>query len=148
MTTAILLFHNARLREILGYSKDELDLCDTRKLWHDLEQRSRIINRLRDQGGQILNERVTWKTKKGTLVNLLMSYVQVAYRGGYVSFVGGKRIAWVYDITALTEQQTQIVEQERQLREILDFCPAWPCRRRRRRTTLVSQLAPSRLARL
>ena len=30
MRTAGLLFHNARLREILGYSKDELDLCDTR----------------------------------------------------------------------------------------------------------------------
>ena len=119
-----LLFHNARLREILGYSKDELDLCDTRILWHDLEQRTRIVDRLRDQGGQILNEKVTWRTKKGTLVHLLMSYVQVAYRGGHVSFVGGKRIAWVYDITALTEHQAQIVEQERQFREILDFCPA------------------------
>jgi PAS domain S-box-containing protein len=52
-----LLFHNARLREILGYSKDELDLCDTRTHWHDLDQRTRIINRLRDQGGQILNEK-------------------------------------------------------------------------------------------
>jgi len=40
-----LLFHNARLREILGYSKDELDLCDTRLHWHDLNQRARIIAR-------------------------------------------------------------------------------------------------------
>jgi PAS domain S-box-containing protein len=119
-----LLFHNARLREMLGYSKDEFDLFDTRMLWHDLEQRARIIDRLRDQGGQILNEKVTWRTKKGTPVHLLMSYVQVAYRGGYVSFVGGKRIAWVYDVTALTEHQAQVAEQERQLREILDFCPA------------------------
>lgn len=119
-----LLFHNARLREILGYSKEELDLCDTRMHWHDLEQRARIIDKLRDRGGQILNEKVTWRTKKGTLVHFLMSYVQVAYRGGHVSFVGGKRIAWVYDITALTEHQTQLAEQERQLREILDFCPA------------------------
>jgi PAS domain S-box-containing protein len=119
-----LLFHNARLREILGYSRDELDHYDTRMLWHDLEQRAHIIDRLRDQGGQILNEMVTWRTKKGTLVHLLISYVQVAYRGGHVSFVGGKRIAWVYDITALTEHQTRVTEQERQLREILDFCPA------------------------
>jgi hypothetical protein len=73
--------------------------------WLDLKQRARIIDRLRDQGGQILNEKVTWRTKKGTLVHLLMSYVQVGYRGGHVSFVGGKRIAWVYDITALTEHQ-------------------------------------------
>ena len=119
-----LLFHNARLREMLGYRKDELDLCDTRMHWHDLEQRTRIIDRLRDQGGQILNEKVTWRTKKGTPIHLLMSYVQVAYRGGHVSFVGGKRIAWIYDITALTEHQAQVAEQERQLREILDFCPA------------------------
>ena len=122
-----LLFHNARLREILEYSKDELDLCDTRMFWHDLAQRERIIDRLRQQGGAILNEKVTWRTRKGTLVHLLMSYVQVAYRGGHVSFVGGKRIAWVYDITALTEHQAQVVEQEHQLREILDFCPAGLC---------------------
>ena len=103
-----LLFHNARLREILGYSKDELDLCDTRMLWHDLDQRTRIIDQLRDQGGQILNEKVTWRTKKGTLVHLLLSYVQVAYQGGHVSFVGGKRVLWVYDITALTQHETQV----------------------------------------
>jgi PAS domain S-box-containing protein len=119
-----LLFHNARLREILGYSKEELDLCDTRTHWHDLAQRDRIIRQLRDHGGQILNEKVVWRTKKGTLVHLLMSYVQVAYRGGHVSFVGGKRIAWVYDITPLVEHQAQVAEQERQLREILDYCPA------------------------
>jgi PAS domain S-box-containing protein len=119
-----LLFHNARLHEILGYSKDELDLYDTRLLWHDLGQRTRIIDRLRDHGGQILNEKVTWRTKNGSLVHLLMSYVQVAYRGGHVSFVGGKRVAWVYDITALVDHEAQIAEQERQLREILDYCPA------------------------
>jgi PAS domain S-box-containing protein len=119
-----LLFHNARLREILGYTKDELDLCDTRMHWHDLERRERIVKLLRAKGGQVLNERVIWRTKKGALVHLLMSYVQVAYRGGHVSFVGGKRIAWVYDVTALTEQQGLVAEQERQLREILDCCPA------------------------
>ena len=119
-----LLFHNARLREILGYSKDELDLCDTRMHWHDLDQRTRIINQLRDQGGQILNEKVIWRTKKGTLVHLLLSYVQVAYQGGHISFVGGKRVLWVYDITALTKHEAQVVEQERQLREILDYSPA------------------------
>jgi len=119
-----LLYHNARLREILGYSKDELDHCDTRMLWHDLDQRTRIINQLKERGGQILNERVIWRTKKGTLVHLLLSYVQVAYHGGHVSFVGGKRVLWVYDITALTNHEAQVVEQERQLREILDYSPA------------------------
>jgi PAS domain S-box-containing protein len=122
-----LLFHNARLREILEYSKDQLDLCDTRMFWHDLAQRERIIDRLRQEGSAILNEKVTWRTRKGTLVHLLMSYSQVAYRGGHVSFVGGKRIAWVYDITALTEHQAQVAEQEHQLREVLDFCPSGLC---------------------
>ena len=119
-----LLFHNARLREILGYSQDELQLCDTRLLWHDLNQRERIIDQLRNWGGQVLNEKVTWRTKKGALVQLLLSYVQVAYQGGHVSFVGGKRVVWVYDITALTQREGQLAEQERQLREILDHSPA------------------------
>jgi PAS domain S-box-containing protein len=119
-----LLFHNARLREILGYSKDELDFSDTRMHWHDLDQRTRIIKQLRDQGGQLLNEKVIWRTKKGTLVHLLLSYVQVAYQGGHISFVGGKRVLWVYDITAMTKHETQVAEQERQLREILDYSPA------------------------
>jgi PAS domain S-box-containing protein len=119
-----LLFHNAQLREILGYSKDELDFCDTRTFWHDLDQRLRIINQLKERGGQILNERVVWRTKKGTLVHLLLSYVQVAYHGGHISFVGGKRVLWVYDITALTRHEAQVVEQERQLHEILDYSPA------------------------
>src|SRR5262245_52691805 len=118
-----LLFHNARLREIVGYSKEELDFCDSRMLWHDLDQRSRIIAQLKEQGGQILNERVIWRTKKGTLVHLL-SYVQVAYHGGHISFVGGKRVLWVYDITTLTRHEAQIIEQERQLHEILDYSPA------------------------
>jgi PAS domain S-box-containing protein len=119
-----LLFHNARLRELLGYQKEEIDLIDTRTFWHDLEQRARIIQALHERGGQLLNEKVIWKTKKGQLVQLLISYVQVAYRGGHVSFVGGKRLCWVYDITALTQREAQLLEQERQLREILEHCPA------------------------
>ena len=51
-----LLFHNARLRDILGYSKQELDLGDTRQHWHDLEHRTRIIADLRQRGGQLLND--------------------------------------------------------------------------------------------
>src|SRR3974390_2891334 len=116
-----LLFHNGRLREILGYTKEELDFCDTRLHWHDLDQRARIIKQLQERGGQILNERVIWRTKKGGLVHLLLSYVQSAYHGGHVSFVGGKRLLWIYDITALTQHESQVVEQERQLREILDY---------------------------
>ena len=119
-----LLFHNARLRELLGYEKEELELIDTRTFWHDLEQRSRIVAALRDQGGQLLNEKVVWKTKKGQLVHLLISYVQVAYGGGHVSFIGGKRLCWVYDVTALTQREAQVAEQEHQLREILEYCPA------------------------
>ena len=36
-----LLFHNARLRELLGYQKAEIDGIDTSTFWHDLEQRAR-----------------------------------------------------------------------------------------------------------
>ena len=35
-----LLFHNARVRELLGYSEQELHLFDTKKFWYDLEQRT------------------------------------------------------------------------------------------------------------
>jgi adenylate cyclase len=122
-----LLFHNARLRELLGYGKDELDHIDTREFWHDREHRSQIIGSLRDRGGQLLNEKVVWRTKSGQLLDLLLTYAQVAYHGGHISFVGGKRVLWVYDITALTRHELQVVEQERQLREILDYCPAAVC---------------------
>ena len=119
-----LLFHNARLRELLGYPKEELELIDTSTFWHDREQRTRIIQALREQGGQLLNEKVTWRTKNGQPVHLLLSYVQVAYLGGHVSFAGGKRILWVYDVTPLVQHEVQIAEQERQIREILEYCPA------------------------
>jgi PAS domain S-box-containing protein len=119
-----LLFHNARLREILGYSQDELHLSDTRLHWHDLDQRAQIIAQLRQRGGQVLNEKVIWRTKKGALVHLLLSYVQVGYKGGHVSFIGGKRVLWVYDVTPLTQHEAQLAEQERQLREMLDYSPA------------------------
>ncbi len=122
-----LLFHNVRLRELLGYQKDELDHFDTRGFWHDLDQRSRIIASLRERGGQLLNEKVVWRTKSGQHLDLLLTYAQVAYRGGHISFVGGKRVLWVYDVTALTQHELKIVEQERQLSEILDYCPAAVC---------------------
>ncbi len=40
------------VRQMLGYSKDELDLIDTRKFWHDLDQRARITEILRERGGR------------------------------------------------------------------------------------------------
>jgi PAS domain S-box-containing protein len=122
-----LLFHNARLRELLGYGKDELNHIDTCEFWHDREQRSHLIASLRGHGGQLLNEKAVWRTKSGQLLNLLLTYAQVAYRGGHISFVGGKRVLWAYDVTALTQRELQVVQQERQLHEILDYCPAAVC---------------------
>jgi PAS domain S-box-containing protein len=115
-----LLFHNARLREMLGYSKEELELIDTRTFWYDLEQRSRILETLRERGGQLLNEEVVYKTKQGDLIHVLMSYVQVAYRGGHVSFVGGKRVCWVYDITALRRAEEARRRSEQRLVEAIE----------------------------
>ncbi len=120
----LLLFHNARLRELLGYDKEEFHLFDTRRFWHDLDQRSRIVETLRERGGQLLNEEVVWKTKQGQLVHALASYVQAAYRGGYISFAGAKRLMWVYDVTGLKQREAHVAEQERQFREILEYCPA------------------------
>ena len=119
-----LMFHNARLRELLGYSKEELEGIDTSMFWHDLEHRSRIIASLRERGGQLLNEKVVWRAKNGQLLHLLLSYAQVAYAGGHIGFVGGKRVLWIYDVTALTQHEDQVEEQGRQLREILEYCPA------------------------
>ena len=122
-----LLFYNARLRELLGYQTAEIEGIDTSTFWHDREQRSRIIASLREQGGQLLNEKAVWRTKNGQLLHMLLTYAQVAYQGGHISFVGGKRVLWIYDVTALTQHETQVLEQEHQLREILDFCPAAVC---------------------
>jgi PAS domain S-box-containing protein len=76
-----LVFYNARLRELMEYEEDELHLFDTKRFWLDLDHRSRIIETLRESGGQILNEEAIWKTKQGRPVHLLISYVQVAYQG-------------------------------------------------------------------
>ena len=73
---------------------------------------------------KILNEEAIWLTKHGKQVHVVISYPQTAYRGGRISFVGGKRVLWVYDITALREREAQSAEHERQFREILDYCPA------------------------
>ena len=110
-----LLFHNARLRELLGYQKDELDRFDTTHVLarpRSARADHRLVARARRPASQ----------RKGRLadqerpaLDLLLSYVQVAYQGGHISFVGGKRVLWVYDITALTQHETQVVEQERQL---------------------------------
>jgi PAS domain S-box-containing protein len=119
-----LLFHNARLRELLGYSADELELFDTRLFWHDLDHRAHILQHLRERGGQLLNEEVRYRTKQGQVLHVLLSYVQVAYRGGRISFIGGKRVCWVYDITPIKNREAELAEHERQFREILDYCPA------------------------
>ena len=76
-----LMFHNARLRELLGCSKEELDGVDTSIFWHDREQRSRMIALLRERGGQLLNEKAVWRTKNGQPIHVLLSYAQVAYAG-------------------------------------------------------------------
>ena len=34
----------------------------------------------------------------GQLLHVLLTYAQVAYQGGHISFVGGKRVLWVYDV--------------------------------------------------
>lgn len=96
-----LVFYNQQLRKMLGYEDDEFDGIDTRLLWFDLDQRAEIIEKLKEQGGQHINEEVIWKTKQGEPLHALLSYTQSAYRGGEVNFAGGSRLAWLYDISEL-----------------------------------------------
>ena len=100
-----LVFHNVRLRELMGYDEEELHLFDTRRFWFDQDHRARLMETLRARGGQLLNEEVIWKTKHGRPIHFLINYVQAAYKGGHVSFAGGKRVAWLYDITPLREAE-------------------------------------------
>src|SRR3954466_4219617 len=69
-----LLFHNARLRRLMGYDEEEMHLFDTKRFWHALDHRARIIETLRAQGGQLLNEEVVGKTKQGRPIHVLISY--------------------------------------------------------------------------
>lgn len=66
-----LLLYNARIRQLFGYDKDELYLFDTRKFWNDLGHRARIIEKLRNREGEVLNEDAVWKTKPRLLRKLL-----------------------------------------------------------------------------
>ena len=97
-----------------------MELFDTQRFWHDLDHRSRIVERLRERGGQLLNEEVIWRTKQGQLLNLLISYVQVAYQGGHMSFSGGKRLCWVYDITPLRRAEQARIHSEQRLVEAIE----------------------------
>jgi PAS domain S-box-containing protein len=115
-----LLFHNERLRELLGYEKAELKLIDTKTFWHDLNHRARIVETLKSGRGQVLNEEVVWETKQRQLRHLLISYVQVAYHGGHVSFLGATRICWVYDITPLRQAEQARLRSERRLAEAIE----------------------------
>lgn len=115
-----LLFHNARLRQLLGYDSAELHLFDTRRFWHDLDQRGQLVAALHDHGGQILDREVVWKTKRGEPVHGLLSYVQVAYRGGHVGFAGAKRICWFYDISALRRAEEARRISERRLADAIE----------------------------
>ena len=48
-----LLFHNAWIRELPGYSEEELYFFDTRKFWYDPDQGTRIVASLHDNADQI-----------------------------------------------------------------------------------------------
>ena len=63
---------------------------------------------------------MVWKTKEGKPIDVLISYPQVAYRGGHISFVGGKRVAWVYDISALKRSEDARRQSEQRLVEAIE----------------------------
>ena len=90
-----------------------MEQFDTHDFWHDLDERERLIASLREGGAGVANREVVWKTKQGEPVHVLISYPQVAYRGGHISFVGGKRVAWIYDISALKKAEDARQRSER-----------------------------------
>src|SRR5215204_2252310 len=143
-----LVFHNAGLRALLGYEKEELHLFDTRQFWHDLDHRTRIIETLRQRGGQLMNEEVIWKTKEGRPVHTLMSYVQVAYQGGHVGFAGGKRVAWLYDVSALKQREAPDRRSGAPVPRAPRALPGGPQPRRRGGAPRLPQCAPARDVRL
>jgi PAS domain S-box-containing protein len=114
-----LLFHNARVRELLGYATEEMELFDTRRFWQDQSQRAELIEALR-RGDAVINREVLWRTKRGDLIDVLISYPQVAYRGGHISFVGGKRVLWCYDITALKKAERERQRSDQRLAEAIE----------------------------
>ena len=96
-----LIFYNRRYREILRYSKDELEGIDTTRFWFDLNERQQILDRLRSRGGKIRDQEIRLKTRDGEPVSLLISYTQLRSHGDQISFPGASRVAWLYDITDL-----------------------------------------------
>jgi class 3 adenylate cyclase len=68
----------------------------------------------------LLNEEVIWRTKGGEVLNLLISYVQVAYAGGHVAVAGGKRLFWLYDITPLRRAEQARLRSEQRLAEAIE----------------------------
>ena len=46
--------------------------------------------------------------------------MQVAYQGGHVGFAGGKRVAWLYDITALRQAEEARRLSEQRLVEAIE----------------------------
>ena len=51
---------------------------------------------------------------------MLVSYPQVAYHGGHISFVGGKRVLWLYDITSLKKAEDARLRSEQRLVEAIE----------------------------
>jgi adenylate cyclase len=110
-----LLFHNLRLRDLLGYDRAELEFFDTRKVWVDLDHRLRIIEHLRSHGPQLLDEEVVWRTKDGQALELLLSCVELTCRGGHFGLAGAQRLCWAYDISPLRRAEQGRMLSERHL---------------------------------
>ena len=115
-----LIFHNKRYREVMRYSKEEMDGIDTRRFWFDLDQRQRIMDILHSPGGKVRDQEVLLKTRDGEPVSFLLSYTQVASQGDPVSFIGASRVAWLYDITELRRVEAACRASEQHLADAIE----------------------------
>ena len=115
-----LVFCNQTFRTMFGYTEEEIQGVDTRKFWCNLQHREDIINKLRSEGGQLMNQEVLWQTRDGEPLNGLISYTETAYKGRQVNFVGGSRLAWFYDISDLKRAEEAQRQSEQHLIDAIE----------------------------
>ena len=117
-----LLFHNARLRKLMGYDEEEMHLFDTKSSGTtSIIAPASSTRCARGAASSSTRRRSGRRNRAGCSRADFLSRWHIA---AGMSVSGRQARLWVYDVTALRQREAQIAEQERQFREILEYCPA------------------------